>query len=170
MNQIKLIISCNQNVFPVPSDGPKDVTVKPLVGEEDLKEGDKLELECSVKESNPEVKQFTWYKNNNKLKQQTSKILTISNVKTDDRGSYHCWADNGIKSEKSNEILVSIKCKYCHFHFTKNMLKYLIKYKFKLQYMLPNEAVITVVVLLVWNAFAKRKFELDAESLHINQL
>ncbi|XP_048017631.1 B-cell receptor CD22 isoform X2 [Megalobrama amblycephala] len=88
--------------------GPKDVTVKPPVRVEDLKEGDKLELECSVKESNPEVKQFTWYKNT-EIQQQTSKILTISNVTADDRGSYHCWADNGIKSEKSNEILVSIK-------------------------------------------------------------
>ncbi|XP_067221715.1 B-cell receptor CD22 isoform X2 [Chanodichthys erythropterus] len=89
--------------------GPKDVTVKPLFGEEDLEEGKKLELECSVKESNPEVKQFTWYKNNTEIQQQTSKILNISNVEADDRGSYHCWADNGIKSEKSNEILVSIK-------------------------------------------------------------
>lgn len=108
----------------MPSDGPKDVTVEPLVRVEDLKEGDKLELECSVKESNPEVKQFTWYNNNTKI-QQTSKILTI-NVNADDRGSYHCWADNGIKSEKSNVILVSIKCKY--YHFTKNMLKGLVHF------------------------------------------
>lgn len=116
----------------MPSDGPKDVTVEPPIGVADFKEGDKLELSCSVKKSNPEVKQFTWYNNNNLL-QQTSKILSISSVTADDSGFYHCCADNGIKSEKSNEILVSVKCKYCHFHFTKNMLKYLIKYKIKLQ-------------------------------------
>lgn len=112
----------------MPSDGPKDVTVKPLVSVADLKEGDKLELSCSVKKSNPEIKQFTWYNNNNKLLQQTSKTLTISKVTADDNGSYHCQADNDIKSEKSNETLVSVKCKYYPFHFTKNMLKYLLKY------------------------------------------
>ncbi|XP_051720106.1 B-cell receptor CD22 isoform X2 [Ctenopharyngodon idella] len=88
--------------------GPKDVTVEPPIGVADFKEGDKLELSCSVKKSNPEVKQFTWYNNNNLL-QQTSKILSISSVTADDSGFYHCCADNGIKSEKSNEILVSVK-------------------------------------------------------------
>ncbi|ROI15230.1 B-cell receptor CD22 [Anabarilius grahami] len=89
--------------------GPKDVTVKPLVRVEDLKEGDKLELECSVKESNPAVKQFTWYNNNTEIQQQTNKILTISEITADDRGFYHCRADNDINSKKSNEILVSVK-------------------------------------------------------------
>lgn len=106
----------------MPSDGPKGVTVKPLVSVEDLKEGDKLTLKCSVDDSNPLVTEFIWH-NNNSMLQQTSATLTISSVTAGDGGSYYCQADNGIKKEKSNEIPVSVKCKYCHFHFTTNMLK-----------------------------------------------
>jgi len=105
----------------VPSDGPKGVTVKPLVSVEDLKEGGNLILKCSVNESNPPVT-FKWYNNNN-MQQQTSDTLTISNVKASDGGSYHCEADNGIKNETSNIISVSVKCKYCHFDFTTKMLE-----------------------------------------------
>jgi len=105
----------------VPSDGPKGVTVKPLVSVEDLKEGGNLILKCSVNESNPPVT-FKWYNNNN-MQQQTSDTLTISNVKASDGGSYQCEADNGIKKETSNIISVSVKCKYCHFNFTTKMLE-----------------------------------------------
>lgn len=106
----------------MPSDGPKGVTVEPLVSVEDLKEGDRLVLKCSVNESNPLVTEFKWH-NNNKMLQQTSDTLTISSVSASDGGSYYCLADNGIKKKKSNEIPVSVKCKYWHFHFTTNMLK-----------------------------------------------
>lgn len=117
-----MMLSCNQNAFPVSSDGPKNVTVKPLVSVDDLKEGDELKLECSVVESNPLAKQFTWYKNDNML-QQTSDTLTISKVTAGDGGSYCCQADNDINKVKSNKISVSIKCKYCNFNFITNMLK-----------------------------------------------
>ncbi|KAK7172120.1 hypothetical protein R3I93_004425 [Phoxinus phoxinus] len=88
--------------------GPKGVTVEQTVSDEDLKEGDKLILKCSVQDSNPQVKKFEWY-NNDKMLQQTSDTLTISNVIAGDGGSYYCQADNGIKKKKSNAIAVSVK-------------------------------------------------------------
>ncbi len=124
---ILIIISCN-HAFHVPSDGPKTVTVtEPQGSINDLKEGDTLTLKCSVKESNPPANQFTWYKNSQVLR-HTSEILTIINVTADDRGSYHCKANNDIKAAESNEITVSVKCKYCYFHFTNNMFMFLMKY------------------------------------------
>lgn len=116
LNIILIIISCNC-AFPVSSDGPKVVTVEPQGSINDLKEGDKLTLKCLVKESNPPVKQFTWYKNSQVL-QQTSETLTIIKVTADDTGSYHCKVNNGIETAESNTITVSVKCKYCSFHLT----------------------------------------------------
>ncbi len=111
----------------MPSDGPKEVTVEPQGSIIDLKEGDKLILKCSVKESNPPVNQFTWY-NNYQVLQQTSETLTINNVTADDKGSYYCKANNDIEEAKSNTITVSVKCKYCYFHLTNNMHVFLMKY------------------------------------------
>ncbi len=112
----------------MPSDGPKTVTVtEPQGSINDLKEGDTLTLKCSVKESNPPANQFTWYKNSQVLR-HTSEILTIINVSVEDRGSYHCKANNGIKAAESNKITVSVKCKYCYFHFTNTIFMFLMKY------------------------------------------
>ncbi len=111
----------------MPSDGPKEVTVEPQGSIIDLKEGDKLILKCSVKESNPPVKQVTWY-NNYQVLQQTSETLTINNVTADDKGSYHCKANNDIEEAESNTITVSVKCKYCYFNLTNNMHVFLMKY------------------------------------------
>ncbi len=112
----------------MPSDGPKTVTVtEPQGSINDLKEGDTLTLKCSVKESNPPANQFTWYKNSQVLR-HTSEILTIINVTADDRGSYHCKANNGIKAAESNKITVSVKCKYFYFPFTNTMFMFLKKY------------------------------------------
>uniref|UniRef100_A0A8C1XH82 B-cell receptor CD22 n=1 Tax=Cyprinus carpio TaxID=7962 RepID=A0A8C1XH82_CYPCA len=88
--------------------GPKVVTVEPQGSINDLKEGDKLTLKCLVKESNPPVKQFTWYKNSQVL-QQTSETLTIIKVTADDKGSYHCKVNNGIETAESNTTTVSVK-------------------------------------------------------------
>lgn len=92
-------------------DGPQNVTVQSLVNVEDLKEGDKLTLKCSVQKSNPTVNQFTWYKNS-QVQSETSETFIIRNVTAEDKGSYHCQADNGINTAKSDDLSVSVKCKY----------------------------------------------------------
>ncbi|XP_026120031.1 B-cell receptor CD22-like [Carassius auratus] len=87
--------------------GPQGVTVHPLGRVTDLKEGGKLELKCSVQNSNPTVNQFTWYKNSQDL-HKTGETLIISEVTAEDRGSYQCQADNGIKTVKSDDLKVSV--------------------------------------------------------------
>uniref|UniRef100_A0A8C1Y7S4 B-cell receptor CD22 n=1 Tax=Cyprinus carpio TaxID=7962 RepID=A0A8C1Y7S4_CYPCA len=88
--------------------GPQGVTLHPLVNVEDLKEGDKLTLKCSVQKSNPTVNQFTWYKNS-QVQSETSETFIIRNVTAEDKGSYHCQADNGINTAKSDDLRVSVK-------------------------------------------------------------
>uniref|UniRef100_A0A9J7XWL2 B-cell receptor CD22 n=1 Tax=Cyprinus carpio carpio TaxID=630221 RepID=A0A9J7XWL2_CYPCA len=87
---------------------PQNVTVQSLVNLEDLKEGDKLTLKCSVQKSNPTVNQFTWYKNS-QVQSETSETFIIRNVTAEDKGSYHCQADNGINTAKSDNLNVSVK-------------------------------------------------------------
>ncbi|XP_043115715.1 B-cell receptor CD22 isoform X2 [Puntigrus tetrazona] len=87
--------------------GPKEVRVEPQ-GSTDLKDGEHLTLKCLVKKSNPRVTQFTWYKNNQELK-ETGETLSIIKVKADDKGSYHCKANNGIDTAESNKTTVSVK-------------------------------------------------------------
>uniref|UniRef100_A0A8C1XC95 Ig-like domain-containing protein n=1 Tax=Cyprinus carpio TaxID=7962 RepID=A0A8C1XC95_CYPCA len=84
----------------------KNKHVQPLVNINDLKEGDKLTLKCSVQRCNPAVYQFMWYKNS-QPQHETSQTFIISKVTEEDRGSYHCQANNGIKTAKSNSLKVS---------------------------------------------------------------
>ncbi|KAK2880768.1 hypothetical protein Q8A67_018036 [Cirrhinus molitorella] len=87
--------------------GPQGVKVQRLDNINDLKEGDKLTLKCSVQKANPAVYQFMWYKND-QTQRETSETFIINNVSADDRGSYHCEADNGIKTAKSDEVSVTV--------------------------------------------------------------
>uniref|UniRef100_A0A671TCY6 B-cell receptor CD22 n=1 Tax=Sinocyclocheilus anshuiensis TaxID=1608454 RepID=A0A671TCY6_9TELE len=87
--------------------GPQGVSVQSLVSVKDLKEGDKLALKCLVQKSNPTVYTFTWYKNA-QVQSETSETFIISKVTAEDKGSYHCRADNGIKTAKSDYLWVSV--------------------------------------------------------------
>ncbi|XP_051535082.1 B-cell receptor CD22 isoform X2 [Myxocyprinus asiaticus] len=87
--------------------GPKGVTVLPSVN--DLKEGEKLTLTCSVNDSNPPANEFIWYFKNSKVQLQTTQTLTISPVTPNDMGSYHCEANNGIKTAVSDKCWVAVK-------------------------------------------------------------
>ncbi|KAI7801205.1 B-cell receptor CD22 precursor, partial [Triplophysa rosa] len=89
--------------------GPKDVRVTQAVNISNLKEGNELKLNCSVGGSNPAVHQFNWYLNGSHIKQQTNQILFISQIRPEDKGSYHCNAINSIKTSQSNSLQVSIK-------------------------------------------------------------
>uniref|UniRef100_A0A673H9T9 B-cell receptor CD22-like n=1 Tax=Sinocyclocheilus rhinocerous TaxID=307959 RepID=A0A673H9T9_9TELE len=77
----------------------------------DLKEGDKLALKCLVQKSNPTVYKFTWYKNA-QVQSETSETFIISKVTAEDKGSYQCRADNGIKTVTSDYFWVSVMRKY----------------------------------------------------------
>ncbi|KAL1261113.1 hypothetical protein QQF64_008940 [Cirrhinus molitorella] len=88
--------------------GPQGVKVQRLDNINDLKERDKLTLKCSVQKANPAVYQFMWYKNY-QTQRETSETFIINNVSAEDRGSYHCEADNGIKTAKSDEVSVTVK-------------------------------------------------------------
>ncbi|XP_026137796.1 B-cell receptor CD22-like isoform X2 [Carassius auratus] len=87
--------------------GPVGVKVQP-VNIKDLKEGDELTLKCLVERGNPAVYQFMWYKNSQE-QSETSETFIISKVTKEDRGSYRCQADNGIRTEISNNFTVSVK-------------------------------------------------------------
>ncbi|KAL1261115.1 hypothetical protein QQF64_008942 [Cirrhinus molitorella] len=87
--------------------GPKGVKAQRLDNINDLKEGDKLTLKCSVQKANPAVYRFMWYKND-QTQRETSETFIINNVSADDRGSYHCEADNGITTAKLDEVSVTV--------------------------------------------------------------
>ncbi|XP_073719539.1 B-cell receptor CD22 isoform X2 [Misgurnus anguillicaudatus] len=88
--------------------GPKEVSVTPDVNINDLKEGDKLKLTCSVGDSNPGVNWFQWHRDYSQFWQQTQ-TFTISGVTPEHKGSYYCKAGNGIKTKQSNGLYVSVK-------------------------------------------------------------
>uniref|UniRef100_A0A673LVW8 B-cell receptor CD22 n=1 Tax=Sinocyclocheilus rhinocerous TaxID=307959 RepID=A0A673LVW8_9TELE len=76
-----------------------------------ISEGDKLALKCLVQKSNPTVYKFTWYKNS-QVQSETSETFIISKVTAEDKGSYQCRADNGIKTATSDDLWVSVMRKY----------------------------------------------------------
>ncbi|XP_073674433.1 B-cell receptor CD22 [Garra rufa] len=88
--------------------GPQGVTVQPLFNINDLQEGDKLTLKCSVQKGNPAVYRFTWYKDSQSHR-ETSETLTISKVSAEHKGFYQCQADNKIKTATSNKLEVFVK-------------------------------------------------------------
>ncbi|XP_016120015.1 B-cell receptor CD22-like, partial [Sinocyclocheilus grahami] len=87
--------------------GPQGVSLQPLVSVKDLTEGDKLALKCLVQKGNPTVYTFTWYKYP-QVQSETSETFIISKVTAEDKGSYQCRADNGIKTAKSDDLWVSV--------------------------------------------------------------
>uniref|UniRef100_A0A4W5RNG8 B-cell receptor CD22 n=1 Tax=Hucho hucho TaxID=62062 RepID=A0A4W5RNG8_9TELE len=74
-----------------------------------VKEGDEFKLTCMVQNSNPEVHSWSWFKDNNKMR-NILKEYTFRRVCLEDRGLYYCEASNGVGSGTSSstyQIMVS---------------------------------------------------------------
>ncbi|XP_071240564.1 B-cell receptor CD22 isoform X3 [Salvelinus alpinus] len=68
-----------------------------------IKEGDQIKLTCMVQQSNPEVRSWSWFKDNNTIT-NALKEYTFSSVQPKDKGRYSCEARNDVGSRRSSSI------------------------------------------------------------------
>ncbi|CAL8294260.1 unnamed protein product [Lota lota] len=80
------------------------VTVSPS-GE--IEEGSSVTLSCSS-DANPAAK-YTWFKNNQPLVWKPSQPYTFPSVHPEDRGTYHCHAENKYGHLSSNSLFMDVK-------------------------------------------------------------
>ncbi|CAL8294255.1 unnamed protein product [Lota lota] len=80
------------------------VTVSPS-GE--IKEGSSVTLSCSSN-ANPAAK-YTWFQNNQPLVWKPSQPYTFPSVRPEDRGTYHCHAENKYGHLSSNSLFMDVK-------------------------------------------------------------
>ncbi|CAL8294240.1 unnamed protein product [Lota lota] len=80
------------------------VTVSPS-GE--IEEGRSVTLSCSS-DANPAAN-YTWFKNNQPLVWNPSQPYTFPSVRPEDRGTYHCHAENKYGHLSSNSLFMDVK-------------------------------------------------------------
>ena len=100
------------------------LSITEIRGETTVLEGDNLQLICkALSRVEPKI---TWTKEKpgnqgNTGVVQEGKVLTITNIKRTDAGSYTCTADNGFGKPENRTIYVNVTCEYA--------LKKLIKHR-----------------------------------------
>ncbi|XP_054902985.1 B-cell receptor CD22 [Poeciliopsis prolifica] len=87
------------------------IQIKYLTGRDysDIREGDKITLICNVNRSNPQPREFIWFKNTQHVGYQKEYIF--SSIKPEDSGIYQCTAENSIGSGKSNLSQLNVQYK-----------------------------------------------------------
>ncbi|XP_059497258.1 hemicentin-1-like [Stegostoma tigrinum] len=87
---------------------PRDVTVVHTEPQREVKDGDRVSLNCNSR-SNPEAV-YTWFKDNvNRAAHKgTGKVLTIRSISRTDSGDYYCKAENWIGASTSNSFRIEV--------------------------------------------------------------
>ncbi|CAL8294250.1 unnamed protein product [Lota lota] len=86
--------------------GPKHTSVySSLSGE--MEEGSSVTLSCSS-DANPAAN-YTWFKNNQPLVWKPSQPYTFPSVRPEDRGTYHCHAQNKYGHLSSNSLFMDVE-------------------------------------------------------------
>ncbi|XP_059901686.1 B-cell receptor CD22-like isoform X2 [Gadus macrocephalus] len=86
-------------------DGPQHTYVYSSPSAE-IEEGSSVTLSCSI-DANPAAK-YTWFKNNQPLLWEPSQPHTFPSVHPEDRGTYHCHAENKYGHQSSNSIFMDV--------------------------------------------------------------
>ncbi|CAL8294040.1 unnamed protein product [Lota lota] len=86
--------------------GPKHTSVYSSPSGE-IEEGSSVTLSCSS-DANPAAK-YTWFKNNQPLFWEPSQPHTLPSVRPEDRGTYHCHAENKYGQLGSKSLFIDVK-------------------------------------------------------------
>ena len=96
-------------MFDILLDGPKHTFVESSPPGE-IKEGGSVTLSCSS-DANPAA-HYTWFKNNQPLPGKQSQPYTLDSVRSKDRGTYCCKAENQFGYLGSNSVFIDVQCEW----------------------------------------------------------
>ncbi|XP_033968677.1 B-cell receptor CD22 [Trematomus bernacchii] len=74
----------------------------------EVKQGDKLTLECYVKRSNPQPTTYVWSKNGTIIWQRTQ-LYVVERIEPEDNDSYKCTATNTVGTGTSKPLQIIVK-------------------------------------------------------------
>ncbi|XP_039181713.1 B-cell receptor CD22-like isoform X1 [Crotalus tigris] len=98
--------------------GPKDVKLSREPSGL-IREGNSVQLICSVRMANPQQLNYTWYKNGQLLPlNSTENVLLIQNARSVDSGIYHCVSKNIITNAESPTIKLEVNYGPRNVHLT----------------------------------------------------
>ncbi|XP_062912760.1 B-cell receptor CD22-like isoform X3 [Mobula hypostoma] len=92
---------------------PRNVTISLSVNwrtdTQNIKEGDRVVLNCNSAPARPAVNEYTWYRDGTELWGQRSGSLQFSPISHTDYGTYACQASNEVGNSRSAEFTVTGK-------------------------------------------------------------
>ncbi|KAJ7984052.1 hypothetical protein DPEC_G00367400 [Dallia pectoralis] len=88
------------------TDGPRNPSVSVSPSGE-IVEGSLVTLTCSS-DANPPVYNYTWYKKNVTSPKASGQSYSITNIRSEDSGEYYCVAENGIGSNNSTDLMITV--------------------------------------------------------------
>ncbi|XP_072122236.1 sialoadhesin-like isoform X4 [Mobula birostris] len=99
---------------------PRNVTISLSVNwrtdTQNIKEGDRVVLNCNSAPAHPAVNEYTWYKGGTELWRQRSGSLQFSPISHTDFGTYVCQASNEVGRSRSAEFTVTGKTRPLDVH------------------------------------------------------
>ncbi|XP_069057283.1 B-cell receptor CD22-like [Pleurodeles waltl] len=72
-----------------------------------IKEGDRVQLDCTCNSSNPKVSLITWYRNNRQIPAAEKKVF--ASITAEESGKYVCELQNTAGNSRSPEVLIDVK-------------------------------------------------------------
>ncbi|XP_053560304.1 sialoadhesin [Bombina bombina] len=85
---------------------PKGVTALMKPAEENIKQGTSLMMTCNVNSSNPDIRNYTWYKDEKLI--SNKQLVTFNSISRYDYGEYRCEAHNSIGTGSSEKLQVVV--------------------------------------------------------------
>ncbi|KAL0984793.1 hypothetical protein UPYG_G00146990 [Umbra pygmaea] len=73
------------------------------------KEGQDLKFTCKVKDANPDVHSYTWYKGKKQLGKFQESTYRLFNLQPENSGSYYCEGINVVGQKKSSEYQLNVQ-------------------------------------------------------------
>ncbi|XP_072899648.1 B-cell receptor CD22-like [Hemitrygon akajei] len=99
---------------------PRNVTISLSVNgrtdTQNIKEGDRVVLNCNSASANPAISKYTWYKDGNEVWRQLSDNYQFPSISHTDYGTYVCQASNEVGSNRSAEFTVTGKARPLGVH------------------------------------------------------
>lgn len=80
-------------------------------------EGSSVSLLCRS-HSNPLVTNYTWFKDDDEVDQETGQVLTIDDINSSHNGVYQCTAKNNLGEKTSGKIDVDVQCEFVQRRFS----------------------------------------------------
>ncbi|XP_066428960.1 sialoadhesin [Eleutherodactylus coqui] len=76
---------------------------------QDIKEGGSMTLTCEVPGIRPDDIHYSWFKNNNQIKESSVTSLSFPRVSISDAGYYYCHVQNDKGSDTSPPVIINVK-------------------------------------------------------------